>query len=475
MMDKVIEKPVALAFRDIYLQKKSGELFVRLNNYEKTLFFEQGVLCFARTNVLHERLGEILFKMGKINVEQFSNITHVKTGKTKIGKILITLNLINERDLFAALLNQVRIIALSTFVLSLGEWKFEEKQPEIPDDSKFFVEIPYIIKEGMLRLKNIAYFKNRFMFANCKALNVSEQQIGIIGEENYQLLLYISQFPNLTMRQIFEKSGLEELTFWQKVALFYLLGIIDFEEPKAVDETAQLIEEMLGYYNEIQNEEEDLYRILKIKNDASDRELKERYISIVKKFHPDRFQDLPDSSIPAKASQLMAKINKAYDILGDPQKRREYDLNETSAIDPQKKLQQNLLLKARNNFSNARRLYEQKRFLEAAQLLEEALRYENNPKYNLLLALCQMNNPAQSKMAELNFLKAAEQDPWNPEVYAGLGLLFFNLKLYQRAETYFMKALEINSDHKLAKSKMLEIRKLTRKPSLFSSLFKRKN
>ena len=63
----------------------------------------------------------------------------------------------------------------------------------------------------------------------------------------------------------------------------------------------------------------DYYRILGVDRDASPREIREAYESLVKKYHPDRN---PGNEEAAKRAKW---VNIAYDVLSDEEQRREYD------------------------------------------------------------------------------------------------------------------------------------------------------
>lgn len=79
----------------------------------------------------------------------------------------------------------------------------------------------------------------------------------------------------------------------------------------------------------------DFYRVLGVSRDASDDAIKKAYRKLVFQHHPDRH---PEST---QAEAKIRELNAAYEIVGDPEKRRNYDrLNwgdETTrdeAIDP---------------------------------------------------------------------------------------------------------------------------------------------
>ncbi|XP_048737621.1 chaperone protein DnaJ-like isoform X2 [Ostrea edulis] len=62
------------------------------------------------------------------------------------------------------------------------------------------------------------------------------------------------------------------------------------------------------------------YDILRVRRDASLKDIKTAYISLCKKLHPD---SNPDDS---EAQVNFVRLNEAYTVLSDPQKRSEYDV-----------------------------------------------------------------------------------------------------------------------------------------------------
>lgn len=65
--------------------------------------------------------------------------------------------------------------------------------------------------------------------------------------------------------------------------------------------------------------EKDFYKILGVAKDVSDADLKKTYRKLAKEFHPDR------NPGDARAEARFKDISEAYDVLNDPNQRREYD------------------------------------------------------------------------------------------------------------------------------------------------------
>jgi molecular chaperone DnaJ len=64
---------------------------------------------------------------------------------------------------------------------------------------------------------------------------------------------------------------------------------------------------------------DELYKTLGVSKKATDEEIKKAYRKLARKYHPDR------NSGDAAAEEKFKEISAAYDVLGDPEKRKEYD------------------------------------------------------------------------------------------------------------------------------------------------------
>ena len=62
----------------------------------------------------------------------------------------------------------------------------------------------------------------------------------------------------------------------------------------------------------------DYYKILDLPRNATQEEIKKKYRELAKKLHPDRSKN-------EKTKEIMAEINKAYEILSDNERKEKYD------------------------------------------------------------------------------------------------------------------------------------------------------
>ncbi len=73
----------------------------------------------------------------------------------------------------------------------------------------------------------------------------------------------------------------------------------------------------------MQEFEEDYYAILGVEDTSGQDEIRKAYLNLAKKLHPDRHPNDPEKR--AVAQREFAKVTRAHDIVGDAQRRAEYD------------------------------------------------------------------------------------------------------------------------------------------------------
>ena len=71
---------------------------------------------------------------------------------------------------------------------------------------------------------------------------------------------------------------------------------------------------------------EDPYKVLGVPRNAPDEEIRRAYRKLAKELHPDL-----NPSNRAAAEERFKKVSAAYDIIGDPEKRKQFDRGEIDA------------------------------------------------------------------------------------------------------------------------------------------------
>ena len=96
--------------------------------------------------------------------------------------------------------------------------------------------------------------------------------------------------------------------------------------------------------------EENYYDILEVNKNASPEIIEKAYKTLVKKYHP----DLQENNLKNNYEEKIKKINEAYEILSNPEKRKNYDLqlknNEIFEEDYNNLINENINLKNEINY-----------------------------------------------------------------------------------------------------------------------------
>ncbi len=473
----VIKTPVTVLLRDIYKNKLTGTLKVSGDNYKKSIFFKNGAILYAKTDLIQERLGEILFKSGKITRQEFWNIHKMIEGKSdKIGKILVANNILTEKDVFVGIRLQIKAVSLSLFTINHGQWSFEESEPDVPEDSKFNIDLGQVIIEGSEKyIRNLNFYKNQNFSKAPEYKDISKEIIDILPERTMEFYKRLTEFKNIANEEIADSMNIPEDEYWKNILSLYLLGIVDFVRIEMAEEERKNIDEVINLYERITKGEINYYEILGLEYDAKQEEIRNSYFGYAKKYHPDRMSGAPDPEIKEKVNIVFSEINRAYDTLSNSDKKREYDLSKIKNGRTDKQGRGKEFERASLLFRKAKTLFNQKNYWEATTLLEVAIKL--NPgkgAYYLLLGLAQMNLPSMVRAAEKNLTKASELDPWSPEPLSALGLLFMNENMTNRAENFFRKAISIDPDNILAKKRLKELDGSSTKKSFRDSIFKKK-
>lgn len=134
------------------------------------------------------------------------------------------------------------------------------------------------------------------------------------------------------------------------------------------------------------------YDILEVNINASPEIIEKAYKTLVKKYHP----DLQENNLKFKYEEKIKKINEAYEVLSDFNKRKNYDLslknNEISETDYNNLINENINLKneinyLKNNYNNLenniRNNYNQNNnTINNNYIQKDNLDYEINKKIN---------------------------------------------------------------------------------------------
>jgi curved DNA-binding protein CbpA len=107
---------------------------------------------------------------------------------------------------------------------------------------------------------------------------------------------------------------------------------------------------------------------------------------------------------------------------------------------------------AEQYYNQGRALFERKEYHTAVHLLREAVKIDpSRPAYHYHLGLALIRNPRARREADQHLTKAAELEPYNAQIRVKLGVLYKEVGLPKKADSYFRAALQIDPENRAAR------------------------
>ena len=455
---------IALSLRDIYFNKRTGRLVYKRGDVEKYFFFQKGTLIQVKTNVPEERLGEVLYKLERISKDAHATMDEFVEPNQNIGEVLRSRGVISEQDLSDALTYQMRETTLNVFPHFDAEMTFQEREDFTAQSEESKISIPFIIEYGIRRMQPNPVLKTFLA-----------RQVPFLKRKSFAYLLTPDEKEILDRisGQDTAESILRTLTsppdfFWKSLYLFYCLDLVDLktvEEPKAAREgtgpaakgapasVSAEVSEVLAFRETLP--QKNFYQLLEVPRTASEEDIKKAYFQMARRFHPDRFDRKASAEYKGQIDEVFDAITSAYRILSNKDKRATYDSGAQNGVQEEA---QDSVKKAEIKFRQGKTLFSMDRFDDAVTFLEEAVRLRRDKAdYHLLLAMAESRVPSYVRKAETDFLKAIGLEPWNPEGYVGLGVLYKTEGLQTKAVRQFEKALEADPEHAKARQELIDM------------------
>ena len=136
-----------------HLAQQTGELTVQRGKVKKTIYFEAGAPCFAISNLVTDRFGPFLVRVGKITQGQLDVVKAAadKTGR-RTGDLLVEMNLLKETEKLYYVAQQVKAIVYSLFGWEDGEYRLHFTDRAASQGIKVDLQPAHLITRGVKKL-----------------------------------------------------------------------------------------------------------------------------------------------------------------------------------------------------------------------------------------------------------------------------------------------------------------------------------
>jgi hypothetical protein len=138
-----------------------GELVVLNGDASRSLFFESGNILGAQTNVVAERIGALLYRLGVLSAEQVQVVEAKLSEGRRFGEVAVELGLVTREKLFEVMAKQMKEIAFSSLLVSDGMFYFLDRYDAGRVAMRHHVSANSLLMEGVQRMDESKYFRER--------------------------------------------------------------------------------------------------------------------------------------------------------------------------------------------------------------------------------------------------------------------------------------------------------------------------
>jgi two-component system OmpR family response regulator len=136
-----------------YQLQETGELGCQRAKVKKVVYFEKGQPVFALSNLVSDRFGQFLVRVGKITPEQLKEAAASATAnKRRTGDVLVERGLLKDTERLYYVAQQVKAIIYSLFGWEDGAYQMSFKDKAVAESIKLDIHPANLIVRGVKKL-----------------------------------------------------------------------------------------------------------------------------------------------------------------------------------------------------------------------------------------------------------------------------------------------------------------------------------
>ncbi len=456
-------------FQDLRAEKKTGTVMLSREAEAKKIYFRNGEIIYASSNLDADQLGPSLIRAGKLTEERRAAAEEAarKTGKA-LGAVLVERGLITPQDLVAGAKLQVNEIVSSLYLWRDGSYRFDNGALPLAEIVPLQMNTGGLLYGGLRDLdwkvvrKSLPPLKNVLRQAKdvvplLQGIELDREQqtvLGLVnGERSIEEICALSESGDfVTLKALYvlialrlaESIGLKTDTERAKTA-HTAREEREEAEPAEIVVTREMIEQA---YKDL--DARDYYEVLGIGRNATAQEIKKSYFRLAKVYHPDRHIHSEFTDMTPMLEKIFASISEAYNVLNDDAKRDQYNIElgrgarrprtgERTADQRQDSQKGN----AAAQFNEGLKQFKAKNYWGAEEAFRWAMRLDpSNPEYVFHLGIALANMPRRRHDAEEQFQRAIQMMPSKIDYYLELGNLYVKSGLKTKALHIYQDALK---------------------------------
>ncbi len=513
MNGKLNDQPLAELIREISSKGFSGTLRLEQERAKTAVYFENGQVIFAASNLRTLRLREYLRKRALVSEKELATFEDNRSD-VSLAKALCSKGVLRQEDIDALLSTIVADTLRVALLWADGTWDFNERA-RLDEPVRVTVNTNNLLREAAQRMAS-KFVALRFRNPNemiSRALEVSRIDNFVAAES-----FILSRLDSPTkLEDLVAVSGLSESDAHRIIYGLALSGLVTREywqnafrteagktnkEPTVVSVAPEIsASEPQRDANRWSSTNEDVdleafleqlskatnyYEVIDLPATAEANQIKEAYYALARRYHPDRFHLKSGTPLHQKISSAFARITQAYETLTNPKTRSAYDLSlerskqfsdsapksgrdvPTPASTDESEFEMDSSQpgagQAEYHFREGFGALQQGRINAAVTQLAAASRLvPQEARYRAYYGRALAANERTRRLAESELQTAVKLEPGNSTYRSMLAELYFDLKFFKRAQTELDRALVLDPNNASAHSLL---RKLEKSPKV---------
>jgi DNA-binding NarL/FixJ family response regulator len=322
----------------------TGRVQFRRGPAEKMVHFEDGRPIFAISNLPHDRMGDLLYREGKITREQQQRARDlvVESGR-RMGEILVEIGFLKPRELLPAVRHHIEDIVYSLFAWDSGEFVISAGDPT-SERIRLTRHPAALVLEGVRRKYGGELIEARLRSQSAVVAVRSQRRLGSISAvadlSPSERAVIQKLDGERTIQQAAEAAQVDPLIAFQLAWALIALGVAEVvdhgplaSEPtpvrprSLVGETDIAIDRqrVLAKYALVQ--EADYFTLLGVRRDATAFEIRRAYEAARRDYSALGFPPEVQRELAGELGEINRLIDEAYLVLREERVRRSYQAN----------------------------------------------------------------------------------------------------------------------------------------------------
>jgi hypothetical protein len=138
--------------QELHRSRWTGLLTLTHMGVGRNVTVQEGRLVFGSSSSPDDRLGELLFRRGRITLRQFLDAGKAVTPGKRLGTILVEQGILEPKDLVRAVVEHTQEIIYGAFQFTEGRYLLQEGASS-PESITLNIRTPDIIVEGIRRIE----------------------------------------------------------------------------------------------------------------------------------------------------------------------------------------------------------------------------------------------------------------------------------------------------------------------------------